>query len=567
MTTQPSATCPKCGATPFSPTKGCALCGYQPSDAPPARAAALPKGKDPKRTMIGMPALQLSGSEGSESAASEEGGEAPAPAPAETKRKASPKGTLLGVAGLDAAELRAMVEARTQEAQSAESQGASPSHSPPPAKVLQKQRTIQGMAAGGYGASLSGAEPSLSGIGGLQARPKPSRKSVVFAAAGAFVLLLLLIWWWQRDSSGIRAQILHDEQGESMRIEIPDAAPKSYLRFEGKRYPLKEGKATLPLPLSGLKAGENTLSLEVVDAQEGARQEELHLTLDYRIRTQLELKTGEPPDLRVFIDALPGSRIKVENKTVNLNPEGKGEVRLPLGRAAKAKREGNAQSVVRYAVILPSGQQRSGRVLLDLPYARVEWERAAGEVVTERDAYRIRGKADPSATVHANGQPLKLDKGEFSYRMPLPTAGRFDLRIEVQQKDHLPFVGTLRIRRVEDLGAEAEAFQAEAGTDYAAAKAQPEALAGKRAAFEGRLYNSRNEEGHSVLQLLVNGCGAGKRCPLWVNYPGVLELRPPQNVRVFGKLAGQQQFRSDAGRVVTVPRLDAIFVLPKRSAR
>jgi hypothetical protein len=74
-------------------------------------------------------------------------------------------------------------------------------------------------------------------------------------------------------------------------------------------------------------------------------------------------------------------------------------------------------------------------------------------------------------------------------------------------------------------------------------------------------------EGRTVLQMLARDCPSGQRCPLWVTYPAATDITADQWVRVLGTVAGEQQFRSESNRVLTVPRVDAVFVLPSDDRR
>ena len=64
------------------------------------------------------------------------------------------------------------------------------------------------------------------------------------------------------------------------------------------------------------------------------------------------------------------------------------------------------------------------------------------------------------------------------------------------------------------------------------------------------------------MQILVRDCPEGDQCPLWVTFPAATTVELRERVRVFGTVAGEQQFRSQSGQIRTVPRVDATFILP-----
>jgi uncharacterized membrane protein YcgQ (UPF0703/DUF1980 family) len=97
---------------------------------------------------------------------------------------------------------------------------------------------------------------------------------------------------------------------------------------------------------------------------------------------------------------------------------------------------------------------------------------------------------------------------------------------------------------------------------YARIQQSPAVYRGRKVALEGRVYNVDVSGGRSVIQILVRDCARGQRCPLWVTYPQATEATVDSWVRVLGTVAGEQQFRSESDRIISVPRVDAELVLP-----
>src|SRR5690606_30113461 len=101
------------------------------------------------------------------------------------------------------------------------------------------------------------------------------------------------------------------------------------------------------------------------------------------------------------------------------------------------------------------------------------------------------------------------------------------------------------------LAAEAATFVANAELTYARIAQNPATYRGQRVAYSGVVYNVDVRDGRSVLQVLVDDCPAGERCPLWVTYPAATEAELRARVRVLGTVAGEQQFRSQSGAIRT----------------
>jgi uncharacterized membrane protein YcgQ (UPF0703/DUF1980 family) len=115
---------------------------------------------------------------------------------------------------------------------------------------------------------------------------------------------------------------------------------------------------------------------------------------------------------------------------------------------------------------------------------------------------------------------------------------------------------------VEDLEREARRFRADADLDYARLEQNPNIYKGRKVRMVGRVYNVQVSKGEAVLQMLVRDCAADRRCPLWVTFPAGLDVKNNSWVRVYGEVVGEQQFRAKSDKVISVPRVDASFVLP-----
>jgi hypothetical protein len=158
--------------------------------------------------------------------------------------------------------------------------------------------------------------------------------------------------------------------------------------------------------------------------------------------------------------------------------------------------------------------------------------------------------------------PVKT--GRFLYRLSLPSDGVFEPTVIAREPGKAPHARKLKIQRVADLAKHAQSFVADPKLTYARIAQNPTIYQGQKVAFEGRVYNVNVHGGQSVLQMLVRDCPAGARCSLWVTYPFATDAVVNSWVRVLGTVAGQQQFRSEANKVVTVPKIAATYVLPAK---
>ena len=385
---------------------------------------------------------------------------------------------------------------------------------------------------------------------------------------GALVLLAAIVgvaayFLFGRDEgSGVRASVAHGDEGEQLRVEVPGAAEGTKVRFAGEERALESGVATFPLSADSLHLGDNDLAIDVIGANGEAEQSNLTLSVRYRVRADLSGLGREPPAIDVVVDALPGSEVTLDGEPVALDADGHGSRTYPVAVGEGAPSDDAFAREIRYRVKPPGESPEEGTVRVRVPYAQMQLDRPGTDVVTDRDAIEIAGAVHGSARVTVDGTPVDVRDGRFVHPYPLPAPGEHTPRIVTHQSGRAPRVTTIRIRRVEDMTAEAASFVPDEGMTYARVAQNPDIYRGQKVALEGRVYNVAVASGRSDLQILVRDCPRGQRCPLWVSYPAATDVTVDQWVRVLGTVGGEQQFRSETNRVIAVPRVDARFVLP-----
>lgn len=515
--------------------------GATPAAAPAQAAAPLPAAAastaaPTHRTMLGMPASALGAGVAPDASAPG--------APAFGARSAP-------VASLDPATNRTMLGMPAKSAAAAqaevavEPQPTSPSGHPP------RQRTA---VAYGDAADL----PSMpSGIPG-------QRKTGLYIGLALVALLVFgvlgagVVWLATRGGPDIRADTAQD--GEVLLIEVPGAPDGSRVRYAGQEMPLAAGQARFPLAANILQVGDNEIVVDVITPDGATEQQSVVLSLDYRVRPDLTGLEADPPVLAIVVNALPGSTVMVDDEPLLIDATGHGRKEVPLGTG----HEGPAlERTFRYRVVLPAeGGARDGQVQVRVPYTTMQIDRPGESVVTDSEAIEVAGQVHPEARVTVDGALVPVNEGRFLHRLPLPAVGERTVVVLARQPGKAPRRRELQIRRVADLAAEASGYEVDRSITYARLGADPNTYRGRHVAFEGRVYNVQVAAGRSELQILVRGCPRGQRCPLWVTYPSATEAELHSFVRVLGEVAGEQQFRSRSGEVITVPKVDATYVLP-----
>ncbi|MEM9068858.1 MAG: hypothetical protein AAGE52_10145 [Myxococcota bacterium] len=355
----------------------------------------------------------------------------------------------------------------------------------------------------------------------------------------------------------VRASIGQSESGEALLVDVPDAAEGTKVRFNGQEHVLAAGRASFALAANDLQLGDNELSVDVIAPDGSSQQATVVLSLAYRVRADLSALEEDPAQLRIVVDATPGSTVTLDEQAVTLDGTGHGRLSFPLEGGDGAVYE----RTVHYRVVTGEAPAE-GEVQVRVPFASLQIDRPGSRTVTDRESIELAGAAPASATVTVDGNPLEVREGRFLGRIELSELGESEHVVVAREPGRAPRTRTLTIRRVADLAAEAAAYEVDRSLTYTHIAQNPDSYRGQRVAFEGRVYNVDVHEGRSVMQIVARQCPAGQRCPLWVTFDGASEAELNTWVRVVGEIAGEQQFRSPSGQVLSVPRVDAVFVLP-----
>jgi hypothetical protein len=534
-----------------------------PIEAPSARANPRAAADPSKRTMLGMPDKPI-----------ERAPEAPAPA-TEAPRKPVPSTdrTMLGMPAVSRSSTPPPnAPAANRPSSNAPSSNAPSSNDGAAANALaQPQRTMLGMGAAPRTEPVAQRRQRVAveyhDAAPERASKRPSRALPIAAILFATLLLLAAgaaIAYFAVGEEGpvVRASVLSSAAGETIRIEVPGAPDGTRVRFQGQEAPIAAGRAELALAPDSLHIGENLFALDVVSPDGTARSIDVSLRVSYRVRADLSAVSSDPPIARVLVDA-PGARsVTVDGEAIELDANGAAIREIPLD-AGSALVERN----IAYRIEMPNEPASEGTLRIRVPVATLQLDRPGRDVVTDRESVEIAGAVHANARVSIDGASVPVTEGRFVQRFALPEVRTYEPRIVASEAGKAPHALSIRIRRVADLAAEARSFEADPELDYARLQQNPAIYRGQNIAIEGRVYNVTVSEGRTVLQMLARECPSGQRCPLWVTYPAATDITADEWVRVLGTVAGEQQFRSESNRVLTVPRVDATFVLPAEDDR
>jgi len=461
---------------------------------------------------------------------------------------------------------------------------------PPPrgaAIAPNTQRTMLGVA--GLGAQGAAAPPTDAGAGAYDAAAPPihaprERASVgfmdepialpsrsyrtpliVLAIVAALVVLTAAVIVAARilGSGGpaLSVRVVSTRAGEGLEVSVPDAEAGTKVRFGRDERTLARGRAILPLTSTALAVGDNSLELELVDPDGSIDERTVTLHVDYRVRASLDALDRDPPAIDIVVDVPAGARVLLDGRPLALDARGHG-VRHDVIRAPEDSAVNHVDHVVRYAIQARRLAAAAGEVRTRIQFATLIIDRPGANVVTDRTSVEIAGAVDPAGRLTIDGAAIQVHAGRFVHAYPLPRPGLQTPTIVARAPRKAPRTQVIHIRRVEDLAAEAASFELDRSLTYARVEQNPSIYRGQSVAFEGRVYNVEVQAGRSVIQMLVRDCPRAHQCSLWVTYPAATDSTVGSWIRVLGTIAGEQQFRAESGRIVTVPRVDASFVLP-----
>jgi hypothetical protein len=373
--------------------------------------------------------------------------------------------------------------------------------------------------------------------------------------------LVLLLRSPQTPQVEVSAKIVSTETGEALLFEVPSAPEGSKIRFGGQEKALAAGRASFALAADSLRVGDNLVLAEVVQPNAEIAPVRITLAVYYRIWVDTAALRAERSALDVVVTALPGTKVTLDGEDLKLDDAGRGVRSYSIDVVGEAK-SGVIEHVVRYRVQPPSGDTVVDELRTRIPVAMMQIDKPGREVITDKDSIEIAGAAGKDTQIHLDKTTIPVKDGRFLYRLALPEAREYKLRLVASAAGKAPLGVTLAIRRVRDLNQAAAQFAPVQDLTYAKLAPNPAVYKGQKIALEGRVYAVDPRGADSVIQMFVRPCPSSRRCPLWVSDPHATDVNVDAWIKVLGVVQGEQQFRSEKNEIVTVPKVESQFVLP-----
>ena len=329
----------------------------------------------------------------------------------------------------------------------------------------------------------------------------------------------------------------------------------------------KEHQADLALP-TPLAVGDNAIDLSLERASGRAEAIKLVVPVSFRVQTDLSGVTATPAQIKVRVEAKPGSQVKIDGKPIALE-SGASTLAVPLEADASGPSDEvkTVEKVVAYEVV-HDGKTEQGTVKARVPIAPLRIDAPSASVVTDGTSVLIAGRAVKGASVTVAGAPA-TSHADGTFEAKVDVSGDVDVTIAawVAKTPTSAPLGTrtavVKVHKVASLADEAKRQDAAYPLGYDALASAVDANVGQPIVVHGSVLDARTANHQTVLIVDdARGCAKG-HCLVRVVYGGDVAIARGDFVRAYGKVTGTVA-TSDGQKV---PDVDAAFLLKGKEGR
>jgi hypothetical protein len=368
----------------------------------------------------------------------------------------------------------------------------------------------------------------------------PLAAVAIVGAAGLFAAAAV-VWLFYRGHGAIEAHAAAAADG-SDQLELNCAAcdDGAALRLDAASATFADHHATLPLTRP-LKVGANPMTLTLVSPSGKQSFVDISVPIAFRVRGDTSGLEAPSPELRVIVNALPGSTATVDGKALALNAEGEGTYALDVS-ADVTGLDANIKTLERrvpYVVTAPNSTPQSGSVSLRAGITPLVVDAPGSAVVLETSNFVLAGSTAKAGALTVGDRPITVDPtGRFAQMMNVSAPGETTIVIRATSKDAAPRLFPLRVKRVDSLAREAERVRQRASSNYAAIADQPESKRGWAVALDGSVVDARTESYNTIAVMDVqSGCSKGP-CLARIVYGAPFALARGDKLSAFGEVSG-----------------------------
>jgi hypothetical protein len=464
-----------------------------------------------KQTMLGIGALAVPPPP--ESAAT------PAASAPESSALPSQKKTMLGIAHPGIAPLRP---------------GQAKAAPPPPAPVSAAAPFAQAARAH---QALS--EADLSVLPGYGRKAKPALVWWVIGGAGLLlaVAAAAIALFWKSAGSELSAHVsLAPDNREQLTLICRDCQDGTTVSLDGQSAAFHAGAATL-VDIHALAVGNNKLSIALQRPGASASSVQLVVPVDYRVRGDFSTLAGNPPALRVLVQALPRSSVIVDGHALTLAADGTAHYDLDVSRDLTGASAALVplERRIAYTVTPPNAAPEHGAVKLQLGIVPLQVNAPGPEIVIDSAHFMLSGRTAGNATVKVAGHAITVDpSGRFAQLMNVSAIGETTINVRASAPKRAPRLFPIMVKRVASLRDEAVAFEKKASVSYAAIASDIDSKAGWAVALQGSVVEARVADQVSLILLDVKrGCSASS-CLARLVFGESTELKSGDSISAFG---------------------------------
>lgn len=381
-----------------------------------------------------------------------------------------------------------------------------------------------------------------------------------FGVVIAVSVALFAIFW--PTSAPIRAEVAIDDKGNDvLKLSCPTCPDGTVLSVDGSnKGTVSSRSAEVPLGRP-LVVGDNRFQV-AIDRPGSGRDETVQLTIPvaYRIKPDLTALQQAQPAIRIDVDAKPGTVVVIDGQAVTVGADGKGSRTVDV----TAECTGPSAEVKTIDRALPyevqgAGAKGKGTVAVKVGISPLTVQSPRANAVVGDSGFLVAGHTSPNGAVEIEGTKLTAGPdGRFSRKVQMNAAGVGEIRVRATAADKAPRTVVLKVKRVDDLEAEARSFGGK--VSVADLFARTDDQKGKPIALDGEVFELRQQGFERVILLDVGSACEKSPCLVRLLDASTTDLPKGVKVRVFGYVTGA--YSPPGGRVA--PEVDVAFLLPSK---
>lgn len=379
----------------------------------------------------------------------------------------------------------------------------------------------------------------LPGYGKAKHRRAPALVWIVLAGAGVLLAALaaIIAVFWKSASSELSARVsLAPDNREDLTLSCHDCPDGTTVALDGRTATFHGGAAKL-VGIHTLAMGKNKLDISLQRPGASASSVDLVVPVEYRVRGDFSELGGDPPKLRVLVQALPKSSVIVDGHALALAPDGTAHYDIDVSHdlSGGAARVIPLQRSIAYIVTPPDSAPEHGTVKLQLGIVPLEVNAPGPDIVIDSPHFMLAGRTASDATVSVAGHPITVDpSGHFAQLMNVSSIGETTIIVRASAPKRAPRLFPILVKRVANLHDTAAAFEKHATTSYAAIASNIEAKAGWAVALQGHVTDVRVTDHVSVILLDVKRGCAAHPCLARLVFGENTELKSGDPISAFG---------------------------------